>query len=657
MNTKLFSLLLLSIALPFFLFAQTKAENQTVKVHCTYQLNPPTIKFHWPADANAQYYVISKKEESATSWGPAYANLDDTATFYEDTDIEVGKTYEYKFYKNNGIGNLAGYSYKLAGIHIPAIEQRGSILVLIDSLYAAPLSSELERLKKDLIGDGWVPIYRRVGRDWSVTEVKELIQTEVGENESISCVFLFGHIPVPYSGNINPDGHPDHKGAWPADVYYADLDGTWTDANINTTIANRDQNDNIPGDGKFDQSIIPSDIDLEIGRVDLYNLPAFTATDVELMRQYLDKNHQFRHAVFQPERRGLVDDHFTGYDEGFSQTGWRYFSGMFGASNVSKADYFGTLGTESYLWAYGCGGGSYTSCSGVGKTNDFASNTVKAVFSPLFGSYFGDWDAENNFLRAPLAAEDAPLASFWAGRPHWHLHHMDLGRHIGFSTRLTQNNNTIYTAGYAARWIHVALMGDPSLRMHIVSPPESLQADSVGNARIQLNWTASTDPDVLGYEVFRSPALNSQFEKINDQPIAGTTYTDEAALNGKNIYMIRALKLEESGSGSYYNLSQGIIDSSSAYWRVGLEEKQSFTLTAYPNPTKDDVHIHINSIQGDKMEIRLFNSLGQKIFTQQLADGETTFDGLLHLAKYGKGVYTIEVKTDQQSSIKRIICE
>ena len=58
----------------------------------------------------------------------------------------------------------------------------------------------------------------------------------------------------------------------------------------------------------------------------------------------------------------------------------------------------------------------------------------------FFGSYFGDWDSPNNFLRAPLATPTYTLTSAWAGRPYWMFHHMALGETIGFSTRLTQNN-------------------------------------------------------------------------------------------------------------------------------------------------------------------------------------------------------------------------
>ena len=89
------------------------------------------------------------------------------------------------------------------------------------------------------------------------------------------AVFLFGHIPVPYSGNIGPDGHSNHIGAWPADVFYADVDGSWTDVSVNNVSASQERNHNVPGDGKFDQSVIASDLELMIGRVDFHNMPTF----------------------------------------------------------------------------------------------------------------------------------------------------------------------------------------------------------------------------------------------------------------------------------------------------------------------------------------------------------------------------------------------
>jgi hypothetical protein len=90
-------------------------------------------------------------------------------------------------------------------------------------------------------------------------------------------VFLLGRIRVPYSGDIYPDGHPDHEGAWPADVYYADMNGAWTDNAVNVTVANDERHRNVPEDGKFDQSVLPTDVELQIGRVDFANMPAFAS--------------------------------------------------------------------------------------------------------------------------------------------------------------------------------------------------------------------------------------------------------------------------------------------------------------------------------------------------------------------------------------------
>jgi hypothetical protein len=43
--------------------------------------------------------------------------------------------------------------------------------------------------------------------------------------------------------------------------------------------------------------------------------------------------------------------------------------------------------------------------------------------------------------------------------------------------------------------------------------------------------------------------------------VTGTVFTDSAPGLTRAVYMVRALKLEQSASGTYYNLSPGVIDS------------------------------------------------------------------------------------------------
>jgi len=245
-----------------------------------------------------------------------------------------------------------------------------------------------------------------------------------------------------------------------------------------------------------DQTGVPASIELQVGRVDFANLPAFPNTEIELLRQYLNKDHNFRSRLISVQQRGLIDDNFgVNGGEAFAVNGWRNFAPLFRATNIFEGDWFTTLATQGYLWAYGCGGGTFTSAAGIGATADFVANDPRVIFTMLFGSEFGDWDSENSFLRAPLATRTYTLTCAWAGRPNWQFHHMGLGETIGFSTRWAQNNSSTYAAGANARFLHIALMGDPSLRLHIVAPPSSLLIATNLAAALDLTWIASPDSD------------------------------------------------------------------------------------------------------------------------------------------------------------------
>ena len=55
-----------------------------------------------------------------------------------------------------------------------------------------------------------------------------------------------------------------------------------------------------------------------------------------------------------------------------------------------------------------------------------AVDSLQSVFTFLFGSYFGDWDSPDNFLRAALASGTI-LSNAWSGRPLWSMHYMAMG--------------------------------------------------------------------------------------------------------------------------------------------------------------------------------------------------------------------------------------
>ena len=535
-----------------------EARDYAVRVSAEIQRAPSHLTLRWVRDEFAQGYEVCRKIRDATTWGTVLATLGVNDTSWVDTTIALGQAFEYRVYKR--ASTYTGYGYLYGGIEVPARDSAGTVLLLVDDSQAAALVAELSRLQLDLIAEGWRVVRRDVSRTAAVTEVKATIQQVRAAAPSLEAVFIVGHVPVPYSGNLNPDGHPDHLGAWPADVYYGEMDGSWTDNTVSDTVASRAENDNVPGDGKFDQTTIPGTVELAVGRADLANMATFTGTETDLLRRYLDKDHAYRSGATTYLRRAFIDDNFGGFSgEAFAATGWRNFTAMFGPSAVGGGDVVHTAAAQSYLWAYGCGAGSYTSASGIGSTTNMAACTLQVVFTSLFGSYFGDWDIANNFLRSPLASRPSALVCFWAGRPHWYLHHMALGEPIGFSTRLTQNNTALYVTGSSSHRVHIGLMGDPTLRLHVVKPAAGLALASF-SGRVAVSWTSSPDT-VIGYHVYRSRSLDSAFARVSGTPVTATAFVDSSPGAGRVTYMVRALKLEQSASGTYYNLSPGVIDS------------------------------------------------------------------------------------------------
>lgn len=516
---------------------------------------PLGITLQWES-SNATSLALYKRIYGQTTWSTPIA-LSTTATSYVDASVAVGTAYEYRLVRQAIVGSssITSFGFLCSGIELPLEDSRGRVILIVDQTLSLPLASELSRLERDLAGDGWLVARHDVSRTATPEQVKAIISAEhAADPASTRSVFLFGHVPVPYSGNIAPDGHPDHKGAWPADGYYAELTGAWTDDALYETSSGRNLNQ--PGDGRFDQSSFPDELELEIGRVDLWGMNDFGVPETELLRRYLDKDHAYRHGTLTISERGLIDDNFGVVGgEPFAANGWRNFSAIVGTSNVAELDWLTALRQETFLFAYGCGPGSYTSASGVATTGEIAGVERGAIFNMLFGSYFGDWDVENSLLRAPLASGNG-LTSAWAGRPNWYLHPMGIGRTIGASTRLTQNNNGEYTTRHA-RSVHIALMGDPTLRVEPVAPPSNVVVAVSKAGEAQVTWAPSPQAGVT-YNVYRSDAPGAPFVKLNRSPITGTSFlARRSSLARTAEYYVRSVALTTTPSGSFYNASQG----------------------------------------------------------------------------------------------------
>ena len=628
--------------------AQVSAD-YAVQVTASTVENPPSITLHWNHYTGATSYVVWRKAEGSSSWGASIATLSGDSLEYKDSNIQLDSLYEYRV--NRSGNSISADGYLTGAIRLHSKDYKGWLLLVEDSTIADSLQTEIYRLMKDISNDGWGVERTYVSPTDSVPVVKALIAAEYNSIPDLKSVLLFGHIPVPYSGELNPDGHPDHYGAWPADVYYAEMDAIWTDDYVDVATASRPENWNTVGDGKFDDTYLPDDVDLQIGRVDLHDLPSFLpSTEIQLLRQYLNKDHDYRVGNFTASSRGLIDDNFGSFNgEAFASCGFRNFAPLLGDSSIDETDYFTTLSQNSYLWSYGCGGGWYQGAGGVGSTTDFANDSVKTVFTMLFGSYFGDWDDQDNFLRAPLASKGYALTNCWAGRPYWFFHYMGLGENIGYCAQLTQNNYSLYPGNYGTNYVHVALMGDPSLRMYVIKPPSNVVLTSGLSNLVTVSWNPSPDP-VDGYYVYRSTDEFGKYTRLTDTIVTTPSFIDALNSSGEYFYMVRAVRLEETSSGSFYNLSEGDGDSISIIVTgTATENPLAHDFSIYPNPVSDQLVILFNDHSSHEIVI---TDVTGKIADKENFASRNSY-AVMDVSSLVPGIYMISIGKEVEKLVKQ----
>ena len=645
-------------------FAQS-TENYAVELTAIPSTTPVQITLKWkPITTGTPYYEIRKKAKTATSWGGVLATLTTTDSSYVDAAVIVDSAYEYYVKAVGSSISSAGYVY--AGIKAPAIHSRGALIMLVDSTYIDSCTAALKMYMDDLSGDGWQIIRHDLARTRPDTYIQALISGDYSSHPNVKAAMIVGHLAVPYSSGFNssinpPDGHvPQHNGAWPADVYYACFTGGWTDATVTETAGSYTANHNVPGDGKWDQYTIPSTAIIQVSRIDFYDMPSFGTTEFQKMRSYMAKDHKYKMDSLAMRHRGLISDNFpepfTG--EAFAANGWRNFAPLVGRDSItSTSSIISDMGTATCQWAYGCGPGSFTSAGGIGSTSNYVSNPVNGIFYMSFGSYFGDWNVTDNFLRAPLCSSTPALTNCWAARPNWFFHHMALGENIGYAAWLTHNNATaLYQpTGFGNGWVHVGLMGDLTLRTDYIKPVLNLVITTPPLMGAVLNWTASPDPGVIGYYVYRADSAYGYFTRLTPTMITATTYNDLMVSPGLKYYMVRPVKLQSTPSGAYYNLGVGVTDTVSFPMSVlqVASVQPNISLSVFPNPAQNNLNLTINTDNSTLATLSVVNEAGQTFNTnvKQLNAGSNTFS--LNVAGFAPGVYSVVVKAADKQYVTK----
>lgn len=439
-----------------------------IKPTFTFDAQAKKAEQFWTLDSTALEYVISSKKIDDKEFKMIYRNDDGKAFANIITPNQLKTVQEYQIYKSGKYQDTipyTAYSYFVAGIDTTLPQTPKKMLILVDDTFIDSLAPQLEayqtKLAENFITSIVLPAPRAEKFNAKAVSVtKNIILKYKQLNPDISSVLLLGRIAVPYSGDIAPDGHPEHQGAWHTDGYYGDLVDNWTDETVSSKKSSFPRQFNLQLDGKFDQ-VRYDTVSLAIGRVDFFDMPAFGESELELLQRYLEKNIAYRSAK-PTNRNGIVFDNFKNI---YSSNAVENINNICNSTNVEYGRIRELSRTKSYLLAYANGGGTSTSIEEGLYTAELAKFPMNVTFLSIFGSYNIDFDFQDNLLRAALASKPANLVCYSGTFPQWHLYRMGFGYSIGEALLQVQNNKGQYPSNYdiETRGVHIALLGDPTL--------------------------------------------------------------------------------------------------------------------------------------------------------------------------------------------------
>jgi len=107
--------------------------------------------------------------------------------------------------------------------------------------------------------------------------------------------------------------------------------------------------------------------------------------------------------------------------------------------------------------------------------------------------------------------------------------------------------DVLYQQGTIVDLQGYALLGDPSLELMLPAPrPPTGFTATAGNGQVDLAWTASSDPNAVGTNIYRTAVLSQPYTKINPSPVTATSFTDLSVTNGTT-YFYRAVSVDAGG--------------------------------------------------------------------------------------------------------------
>lgn len=603
---------------------------------------------------------------TGADWSLVASNLSAGTSQWVDLNVALGEVWEYQIKRQNSwIYNSQIYDatgYTIGSLLKDNSDYQGQMILLVANDIVNSLHTKYLRLKRELTGEGWFvnDIVVPKASSWYSGDTVVSIRNQIIAlydnapiNDKPKALFILGHVPMPRSGSSNvtaPDAHDENKGARGFDGYYADIDGVYTDtATFNLGGLQIPEAVNLPGDFKWDQDFFSSEIEMAFGRVDFFDIDDYALSEIEMTELYLDKLSNYKN-VANSFDMGERTAFYNGYDnsnDGSFRT----------LPNVSKSSfiYENTIGGIHPEWVQNNGPFKiYMQNQGTPEITEWNTYGMNATVFSSDQSYWGYNDCPQfgyvySRIRALLASNTKCLVTLWTTSTVNTFYQACSGDPLGFAIREKINHNTtnnnIETP--ESQWdtedwwnrTHLTYNGDPTIRLYQVNPASNLIVSDV-NGNVTISWDASSDNDILGYNIYKSNSEFGIYNKINSSIIPTLEYID-VNYQQNDWYMVRAIKNIESGCGQFLQASLGIFKQGDFTLSTNETDLEN-SISIYPNPAEHTLFIigdnRINSIKMISMDGKLMLEQTKLTSTKVQVDISNLHDGIYLLLIHINGV-------------------
>jgi hypothetical protein len=227
--------------------------------------------------------------------------------------------------------NGTGATEEMSGWGAGIPDAGEKVLVIVEENLSFEILSVLQQFSDDLTGEGYIPVIE----SWSGGTADSLRDHIVAIYDlgKLDGVLMIGDLPIAWF----EDSYWGYE-EFPIDYYFMELDGTWSD------------NDS---DGMFENLSGDEGPEIWVGR--LYASQLTWGGEIEIIRNYFEKNHAYRTGAISLPHRGLafVDDDWSYWGDCYLDYAYSDVATITSYNQTTASNYKSNI-SDSYEWVHLC---------------------------------------------------------------------------------------------------------------------------------------------------------------------------------------------------------------------------------------------------------------------------------------------------------------